>query len=459
MNINIDLSQNPVARAHQAARTCYFSGKVELNPSLKESAIANDCLKSKHLTVHQHTYATLEISDVSRFFCSAILYALPYYQASQQSLRYVKLESILNSPENTAVTSHHLEAYDRAFDLFSKPIADGYTKIWKSKANTPEGKLDIRRATQELARYCLPIGTKTNLTYTVDLITLAQIVAACEVLGSIFRCNWSEAREFAAKIKEEIGFKGLGYAELFSDMLSLFVSVHSNPYLQRFRIAVSVEDTKETLTLAKPYAEAEVYHTERHDYISAKISSSHAVFCQIQRHRSLIPEFDFNLTLNLTQKAISLGEDKLREFEFTPLFNVHSPVKDEKLSSDFLDIIKSLMNGLNKVKAKEVNNVESFESLPLCAEQKIRLHGTSQAVSSFASKRLCLRAQNEATRVTLALNTAYAKAEEIDETKIYFNAPCVINSNTDVKPICPEGKRFCGVTLWKNPARCYDELL
>lgn len=461
MKINLSLNQNPVARAHQAARTCYFSGEVTLNPSLEFSEIAKDCLKSKHFTVHQHTYATLEISGVSRFFCSSVLYALPYYQASQQSLRYVKLESILSSPENTAIKPEHLEAYDEAFDLFSQPVADHYTKIWKSKAKTPEGKLDIRRATQELARYCLPIGTKTNLTYTVDLITLAQIVAACEVFGSVFRCNWVEAREFAAKVREEIASeKQDGYTNyLFDLMLQGFTTEQSNPYIKAFKLTVYMPHDVGNIKLASPKAEVQTHNTEKHHYISAKLSSSHAVFCQVQRHRSLKPEFDFTLQLKCVQRAITTGEAELKDWKFEPVFNIYSPVQNTELSEQFLAIVQKLNAGLNKVVFKEVNLISEFESLPLCSEQKLDFYGTISAVSSFASKRLCLRAQNEATRLVLALNTAYAKCEELPEDRMYFKAPCTYNFENDIKPICPEGKRFCGVTLWKNPAKTYENML
>jgi len=450
------LSNNPVGRAHQAARTCYFSGSVELDPNLKHSAIADDCVKTKHLSVHQHTYVTLEIEGISRFFCSAILYSQPYYQASQQSLRYVKLDSILSSSdEYNPIKQDNLDAYNAAFELFSKPVADAYTKIWKSKANTPEGKLEIRRGTQELARYTLPIGTLTNLTYTVDLVTLAQILACCEAFGGLgqgklYWFDWKQAKEFRDNVLDSIEERSLHSFNLLSNLIEQFQTRETNPYIRSFSLSLAQNPCH--ILLGELSSRVQVFHAEDNDYISAKLTCSHAVFCQLQRHRSIKPKFSFNY-------SYSVEEYGTINWHYLPSFMVISPVKSQELSDKFLAIIQNLYETVNKDRLQEVNPIAEFEKLPLCTAQNLSFHATVSEVSSLASKRLCLRAQNEATRVILSLNEAYARAEEIDENKLYFKAPCTYNAENDIKPICPEGKRFCGVTVWKDPKKAYENLI
>lgn len=454
MKIKAYLSNNPVGRAHQAARTCYFSGSVELDPNLKHSAIADDCIKSKHLSVHQHTYVTLEIEAISRFFCSAVLYSQPYYQASQQSLRYVKLDSILgSSDENNPIKHDNLDAYNTAFELFSQPVADAYAKIWKSKANTPEGKLEIRRGTQELARYTLPIGTLTNLTYTVDLVTLAQILAFCEAVGTkvqdkLHFFEWQQARDFRNLVLDSIEER-YSY-NLITSLIEKFKTEETNPYIRDFKLTLAQNPLY--ILLGDISSRVQVFHAEDNDYISANLTCSHAVFCQLQRHRSIKPKFSFNYSYVVEEYGTP-------NWYYLPTFRVISPVKSQELSEKFLAIIQNLYETVNKDRFKEVNPIAEFEKLPLCTAQNLSFHATVSEVSSLASKRLCLRAQNEATRVILSLNEAYARAEEIDENKLYFKAPCTYNAENDIKPICPEGKRFCGVTVWKNPKKAYDNLI
>jgi hypothetical protein len=41
----------------------------------------------------------------------------------------------------------------------------------------------------------------------------------------------------------------------------------------------------------------------------------------------------------------------------------------------------------------------------------------------------------------------------------YLGAPCWIRKESGVRPFCPEGDRFCGVTVWKFPVSQYRRLI
>ena len=41
----------------------------------------------------------------------------------------------------------------------------------------------------------------------------------------------------------------------------------------------------------------------------------------------------------------------------------------------------------------------------------------------------------------------------------YFGAPCWMRQEAGVRPFCPEGDRFCGVTVWKLPVSKYRRLI
>jgi hypothetical protein len=41
----------------------------------------------------------------------------------------------------------------------------------------------------------------------------------------------------------------------------------------------------------------------------------------------------------------------------------------------------------------------------------------------------------------------------------YMGAPCWVRKEANVKPFCPEGDHFCGVTVWKLPVENYERLI
>ena len=71
--------------------------------------------------------------------------------------------------------------------------------------------------------------------------------------------------------------------------------------------------------------------------------------------------------------------------------------------------------------------------------------------------RLCYTAQEEIWKTS--------QEEVLQIQKIfprigkYFGAPCWMRQEAGVRPFCPEGDRFCGVTVWKLPVSKYRRLV
>jgi thymidylate synthase ThyX len=67
--------------------------------------------------------------------------------------------------------------------------------------------------------------------------------------------------------------------------------------------------------------------------------------------------------------------------------------------------------------------------------------------------RLCWNAQEEIWRASVD------EAEQVRavEPRIgrWLDAPCGHRSRAGVKPICPEGERFCGVLVWRQPMEAW----
>ena len=74
-----------------------------------------------------------------------------------------------------------------------------------------------------------------------------------------------------------------------------------------------------------------------------------------------------------------------------------------------------------------------------------------------AQMRLCYNAQEEIFDIT------YKQIKELKEKGIKaaskFLPPCAIRAMQNIKPICPEGERFCGVKVWKLDFNDYKRLI
>jgi thymidylate synthase ThyX len=72
-------------------------------------------------------------------------------------------------------------------------------------------------------------------------------------------------------------------------------------------------------------------------------------------------------------------------------------------------------------------------------------------------QRLCYTAQEE------IWNTCREEVLQVEqrfpEIGQYLRAPCWVRSRGGAKPYCPEGDRFCGVSVWKLPLEKYQRLI
>ena len=67
--------------------------------------------------------------------------------------------------------------------------------------------------------------------------------------------------------------------------------------------------------------------------------------------------------------------------------------------------------------------------------------------------RLCYNAQEEIWRASL---DEALQIREINPTiGRWLLPPCTLRHHAGVRPVCPEGDRFCGVVVWKQDAKDY----
>ena len=71
--------------------------------------------------------------------------------------------------------------------------------------------------------------------------------------------------------------------------------------------------------------------------------------------------------------------------------------------------------------------------------------------------RLCYNAQEEIWRASL--DEAHQIAEINPRIGRWLLPPCSLRHLAEVRPVCPEGDRFCGVVVWKQSPSTYRRTL
>jgi thymidylate synthase ThyX len=73
------------------------------------------------------------------------------------------------------------------------------------------------------------------------------------------------------------------------------------------------------------------------------------------------------------------------------------------------------------------------------------------------TSRLCYTAQEEIWAASLdEVRAVEAIAPRLAE---HLRAPCGLRARAGVRPVCPEGDRFCGVKVWQKDLSAYARLL
>jgi hypothetical protein len=71
--------------------------------------------------------------------------------------------------------------------------------------------------------------------------------------------------------------------------------------------------------------------------------------------------------------------------------------------------------------------------------------------------RLCLNAQEEIWRISLQEVSQLAEKHPLIAK--FIAAPCSGRRASGKTPFCPEGERYCGVTVWEQPLENYKRVI
>jgi thymidylate synthase ThyX len=483
----------PFLNAVATARTCYSSKGIidEASVGPHYLDIAESIYRAGHHTTLQHANFQFSLDNVSRQFIWSFLHNHPFYNSEQVSQRYVKVEpdkcytpplegEALSIYEKCLQRQHR--SYQRLCESLAPLVEAELLRIFPKRSAGQMSEMVNRRA-WELARYVLPVATLACLYHTINGITLMRYYRMCqapdtpseqravveamiaalldhdplyrEILEeplqseafpeNAFEPDISAAHRYAESFDAELGGRVsllTGYKtnneELLADAVREVLGRQQGGLSneEAINLALCPATNKllsENMNLS---THGKLQRAMAHPSYTFKKKLSHSADSQDQRHRMtpasrpVLAQVYTGQPDYITPELISQDEKVLREYQ-------------EELSHTWEDI--------EALRRQGVGLDDALYLLPNAVSIRFSQSSDLLNLHHKHAMRLCLNAQEEIWRASRD------EAEQIREIEPLIGKhllpPCTHRAIAGKKPACPEGKRFCGVVMWKmNPA-------
>ncbi len=505
--------QDPYNLAIATARTCYSSRVIssedvdkDEQARLQRDRIAESIYKAGHHTTIQHPTFQFVLEQVSRQFIWSFLHAHPFYNSEQVSQRYVEVKPgnvtvppLADQPRTIFLetVAMQMEAYHRLINLIEPVVVQEYRRLFPSRdAAEKRWASAIKKRCQEVARYVLPVATHAHLYHTVSGLTLHRYWRLCHQFDAPL-----EQRLVVQRMVEEVSRIDPQFMALAEEPIPLEETVEFRMY-EEFHgaqrngaTAAFVDEFDQSLRggcsrLAdyKAHAEATMAQAVRSmlGLTQTELPDGEAI------RRVLDPSHNRYLAESLTLTTMSkLSRAMVHpHFTFRKKLSHTADSQDQRhrmvpasrpiLACHFVNghpdyVLPPLVKASHEAEACYVETMartwlaierllnegvrEEFALYLLPNAFPIRFEESGDLLHFHHKwvQRLCYTAQEEIW---------HACREEVIQVEARFpaigrwlRAPCTVRAAAGVKPICPEGDRFCGVPVWKQPLEAYQRLI
>lgn len=188
-------TKKPYDLAIAAAHSCRSEQPVAVEKVTEKQrlTLGPSTWRAGHHTLYEHSQFTFRLYGISRLLTWSFLHSHPFYNSSQQSQRFVKLEKIrVYKPclEGSACEIYESAirrawtAYRELSELLRK---DDDLLDWLRGLKLPKGRSLETEASQralETARYVVPLAAQTGMHHTIDGLTLhryKRLAELCDV--------------------------------------------------------------------------------------------------------------------------------------------------------------------------------------------------------------------------------------------------------------------------------------
>ncbi|MBI2104410.1 MAG: FAD-dependent thymidylate synthase [Candidatus Omnitrophica bacterium] len=505
--------QEPYNLAIATARTCY-SSKVITSEDVgrddksreQRDRIAESIYKAGHHTTIQHPTFQFVLERVSRQFLWSFLHAHPFYNSEQVSQRYVEVKPDhftvppLEGPARGVyldAVHGQMDAYHRLIELVEPIVVREYRRIFPSRSvEEKRWASAIKKRCQEVARYVLPVATHAHLYHTVSGLTLHRYWRLCQQFDAPL-----EQRLVVQRMVEEVARIDPQFMALAEDPIPLertveyeaFQQFHGssrNGTTQRFLDEFDAELAGSTSKLVdyKVHAEGSLAQAVRsvlgltRDQVSDEeaialvldpaknsyLAESLTLTTVSKLSRAMVhPHFTFKKKLSHT--ADSQDQRHRMVPASRPILACHfvsgkpdyilPPLIAARAEAEaaYREAMARTWTAIDRLLNLGVPQEHALYLLPNAFPIRFEESGDLLHFHHKWVQRLCYTAQEEiwnACRDEVLQVTA-----RFPLIGRYLQAPCWPRAQARVRPVCPEGDRFCGVAVWKQPVENYRRLI
>jgi thymidylate synthase ThyX len=501
----------PFDNAIATARTCYSSkgiiGADQVTHWPRRDELAASLYQAGHHTVFQHAHFQFALENVSRQFVWSFLHSHPFYNSEQVSQRYVEVKpgTYTIPPIEDAAREIYEEtvqtqfaAYQKLNELLLPLVSKAYFERFPgraSKADSKEIHGALKKKTQEIARYVLPVATFTYLYHTISGISLLRYYRLCKeydcpyeqstVISMMVEQLLGVAPEYKKLLEEPIPLEETIEYQFFQNHAHKLLNGYQNEFIHEFDknlngrvsllidykqhnesvLATSVREVlgvpqsilsdDEAIDLVLNPAKnrllgesmnvtslSKLSRALVHPNYTFKKKLSHTADSQDQRHR-MTPASRPCLSAYLTDSPDYITP------EIITLAGPVQHVYDEAMAQSW--------KGINRLREMGVADEFAAYLLPNAVSIRFTESADLQSLWHKHAMRLCYNAQEEIWRASKD------EAEQIREINPrigkYLLPPCGLRHLSGQRPICPEGDRFCGVTVWKMDLSKYERVI
>ncbi|MFO1462761.1 MAG: FAD-dependent thymidylate synthase [bacterium] len=503
--------RDPYDLAVATARTCYSAKGVirvpEVNKDEKSRALRDKISQSTreagHLTTRQHAHFVFSLENVSRQFLWSFLHSHPFYNSEQVSQRYVKVArghytvppmSEAQRDLYEGVVHQQMEDYERLIELLMPRVREEYFKIFPvRKKYLDRYEPVLKKKCYEVARYVLPVATHAYLYHTVSALTLMRYYR----LMDCYDVPW-EQRQVVSQMVEAILQLDPEFQRELADplppeetpeyrWLQAFAerpSVHED-YLREFD--ASLEGRYAALVDYKAHAPQTLAAAVRSvlGVTRAQLSDEQAIEAALNpaQNRFLAETLNVNTLSKLSRALFHVHYTFRKKISHTadsqdqrhrmtpasrPLLEAHYTGRpdyivplmireDEATLERYRASMERSFAGINRLIDAGLKKEFALYLLPNAFPIRFEESGDLLNLHHKWHTRACYTAQEE---------IFYATMDELQAVKAvhpilvrHILAPCYIRKHAGVKPICPEGERFCGVKVWEKEIEDYRRVI
>jgi flavin-dependent thymidylate synthase len=502
----VNAFNEPFKNVIATARTCYSSkGIIETeNVSIeKHGPLAQSIYEAGHHTTLQHAHFQFALDGVSRHAIWSFLHSHPFYNSEQVSQRYVEVKRgswvvpELGNERAQALYEMEMERiaadYHDLIGLLTPAVAEAYFNRFPHRKNKEaDYAKEIKKKAQEVARYVLPVATTAYMYHTVSGISLLRyyrlareldtptetFALVTQMVNELLRLDpnyklvlqepleegeFPEAKFLAGITPNPAEFR----REFDNDLGGRFARLVDYKMFAERTLAQSVREVMglpmndlpdedairlvldpgvntilgETMVLTTQTKLSRAMHNVHYTF---QKKLSHAADSQDQRHRMtpgsrpiLHRQLDPRVPDYVTPLVVEYASDEAKE-------RYHSSLRKTWASYEML-----LNEGVKQEFAEYI--------LPNATSVRFTESADLLSLHHKHAMRLCYNAQEEIWRASVD------EADQIREVHPligkYLLPPCGLRDMAHVRPICPEGTRYCGVKVWKIDLKEYERVI